>query len=123
MIGLVQKGGHQEIMAIGSYADDGSQRAEVAFVVREDFQGLGIASHLLAELEKIAKENNYTGFSASVLHENAGMIHVFKKRYPHAKSAISEGSEILIEMNFDDAQAASNLSEERECVCPSDSTN
>jgi ribosomal protein S18 acetylase RimI-like enzyme len=123
MIGLVQKGGHQEIMAIGSYADDGSQRAEVAFVVREDFQGRGIASHLLAELEKIAKENNYIGFSASVLHENAAMLHVFKKRYPHAKSSISEGSEILIEMNFDDAQTANNLSEENECVCPSDSIN
>jgi acyl-CoA hydrolase len=123
MIGLVQKGGHQEIMAIGSYADAGSHRAEVAFVVREDFQGMGIASHLLAELEKIAKENDYIGFTASVLHENAAMIHVFKKRYPLAKSVISDGSEILIEMNFNDARTESHLPQDNQCICPSDSAN
>ncbi len=38
IIGLVQRGGHKEIMAIGSYAmeEEGNKRAEVAFVVRED---------------------------------------------------------------------------------------
>ena len=59
MIGLNQKGGHQEIMAIASYADEGNGKAEIAFVVREDFQGLGVATHLLEVLEKMAKENNF----------------------------------------------------------------
>ena len=36
IIGLVQKGGHKEIMAIGTYAQEDDTRAEVAFVVRED---------------------------------------------------------------------------------------
>ncbi|MGD9137408.1 MAG: GNAT family N-acetyltransferase [Desulfobacterales bacterium] len=103
IIGRVQKGGHKEIMAIGSYAADNDNRAEVAFVVREDFQGMGIASYLIKILEKIAKENNYNGFSASVLRENAAMIRVFKKRYPNAKISVSGGSDLLIQMDFDDA--------------------
>lgn len=103
MIGVSAKGGHQEIMAIGSYADDGNDYAEVAFVVREDFQGMGIASHLLEILEGIAKENNYSGFSATVLAENAGMIHVFKKRYPNAKMVTHGGNDIEIIMDFYDA--------------------
>src|SRR5210317_1451315 len=70
IIGRVQKGGHKEIMAIGSYAADDNNRAEVAFVVRENFQGQGVATYLLNELEKIAKENNYSSFSATVLREN-----------------------------------------------------
>jgi len=103
IIGRVQKGGHKEIMAIGSYAADDDSCAEVAFVVREDFQGMGIASYLLEILEKIAKENHYTRFSASVLRENAAMIRVFKKRYPNAKISVSSGSDLLILMDFADA--------------------
>jgi GNAT superfamily N-acetyltransferase len=103
IIGLMQRGGHKEIMAIGSYAQEDEHRAEVAFVVREDFQGMGIASYLLEVLEAIAKENKYTGFSATVLSENSAMIHVFKKRYPNAKVKMMGGSDILILMNFEDS--------------------
>ncbi len=100
IIGLVQKGGHKEIMAIGSYAQDSDDRAEVAFVVREDFQNRGIASYLLEILEKIAKENHYSGFCATVLRENKAMIRVFKNRFPKAKISSSGGSDIKIEMEF-----------------------
>ena len=103
IIGLVQKGGYKEIMAIGSYAQEDDERAEVAFVVREDFQGLGVASYLLEILENIAKENQYRGFSATVLRENAAMIHVFKKRFPNADISVSSGSDLRILMDFDEA--------------------
>jgi acyl-CoA hydrolase/RimJ/RimL family protein N-acetyltransferase len=102
IIGLVQKGGHKEIMAIGSYAQEEENRAEVAFVIREDFQGMGIASYLLEVLEQIAKENKYTGFSATVLAENAAMIRVFKKRYPNLKTKMMSGSDLLVLMDFED---------------------
>jgi len=101
LIGLVQRKRHQEIIAIGSYAEGEEDRAEVAFVVREDYQGMGIASYLLAELEFIAQQNNYKGFYATTLRENAGMIKVFRKRYPNAKITYS-GSELMLYMDFDD---------------------
>lgn len=100
IIGLAQRGGHKEIVAIGSYAMESEQRAEVAFVVREDSQGQGIASYLLEVLERIARENGYTSFSANVLSENTAMLHVFKKRYPHMKNTVYDGSEIFCDMAF-----------------------
>jgi acyl-CoA hydrolase/GNAT superfamily N-acetyltransferase len=103
IIGLVQKGGHKAIIAIGTYAYDQEKRAEIAFVVREDYQRMGIASYLLAVLEKIARENDYTQFSATVLRENKAMIQVFKKRYPNLKISAQNGSEVLIEMDLNDA--------------------
>jgi GNAT superfamily N-acetyltransferase len=103
IIGLVQKGGHKEIIAIGSYAYEREQVAEIAFVVREDYQSMRIASYLLALLEQIAKENNYTHFQASVLRENSAMIQVFKNRYPDLKMSAQSGNEVLIEMDFADS--------------------
>jgi len=101
IIGLVQEGGHKEIMAIGTYAEVEEHIAEVAFVVREDFQGFGIASYLLDVLEKIAKENNYKKFTATVLRGNTPMIHVFKKRYPNLGTNFLGGSEMELTMDFE----------------------
>jgi len=97
----VLRGGHKKIVAIGSYAQENDESAEVAFVVSEEYQNMGIASYLLEKLEKIAKENNYKRFSASVLRENAAMLHVFKERYPQAKISQAGGSEVLIQMEFE----------------------
>ena len=113
IIGLVLKKGHKEIIAIGTYAYEKDRRAEVAFVVREDFQGMGIASYLLAVLEKIAKENHYTNFSASVLHENRAMVQVFKKRYPNLKISTQAAGEVLIEMDLSDAHEIEEPSDQK----------
>jgi acyl-CoA hydrolase/GNAT superfamily N-acetyltransferase len=102
IIGLIQKGGYKEIIAIGSYAKEDEGRAEVAFVVREDHQGQGIASYLLERLEDIAKSNGFKSFSATVLRENTAMLSVFKKRYPNASINLAGGSEMLIHMEFQD---------------------
>lgn len=99
LIGLVSKGGHKEIMAIGSYAESEENRAEVAFVVREDYQGLGIGSHMLGALERIALENGYRGFTATVLKSNRSMLQVFQKRYPDAGISWS-GGDVEVTMDF-----------------------
>lgn len=104
IVGLVQKGGHKEIVAIGTYAYDQEHQAEVAFVVREDYQGMGIASYLLAVLERIAKENQYMRFSATVMRQNTAMIRVFKKRYPNLKISTQAGHEMLLIMDFADSR-------------------
>jgi acyl-CoA hydrolase/GNAT superfamily N-acetyltransferase len=106
IIGQVQKGGHKEIIAIGSYAKEDDSRAEVAFVVREDFQGKGIGSYLLEMLEFIARQNGFNAFAASVLRENASMLKVFKKRYPNCKLTFNSGSEVLVHMDFADSKPA-----------------
>lgn len=101
IIGLVQKGAHKEIMAIGSYAKMNSSMAEIAFVVKDDFQGLGVGSFLLKMLEAIAKKNDINSFFATVLRENKAMLQVFKKRYPDA-GYIYEYNEVYITMKLND---------------------
>lgn len=117
IVGLVQKGGHKEIIAIASYARYSEHLAEVAFVIREDYQNLGIASYLLTMLEDIAKENNYNGFVASVLKENSAMIRVFKKKYPHAVVDMGGGGDIEIHMDFDDAVEGAVSDQEEKSTC------
>jgi GNAT superfamily N-acetyltransferase len=72
----------------------------VAFLVKEELHGMGIASFLLASLETIAQENHYKQFSATVLAENRKMLKVFQKKYPDAKFVRNGSSEIEVEMPF-----------------------
>ena len=113
IIGKVQKRGGKEIIAIGSYAQGGDKRAEVAFLVREDYQNLGIGSYLLKMLEKIARENHYLGFSASVLPENKAMQKIFLQHYPDAKVFNVSENEIKFLINFDNVP--DDTENEKEC--------
>jgi RimJ/RimL family protein N-acetyltransferase len=102
LIGLAKVGGHKEIKAIGSYAQGEEETAEIAFVVSEELQGMGIATAMLEKLENIARENVYKRFAASVMKENMAMLRVFRKRYPHAGISLTETDEYRVVMNFDD---------------------
>jgi acyl-CoA hydrolase/GNAT superfamily N-acetyltransferase len=102
IIGMLPKGKHKEIIAIGTYAqaEDMPEAAEVAFVVKEEFQGMGIGTFLLENLEMIARENKYKAFTANVLRENKRMLHVFQKRYPHYKVMDKYANEIMLYMEI-----------------------
>ncbi|HYA43763.1 MAG TPA: GNAT family N-acetyltransferase [Syntrophobacteraceae bacterium] len=99
LVGLVSRGGHKEIIAIGTYAEAEEGRAEFGLVIHEDFQGRGLGTHLLGALEKIAMENGYRGFTAVVLADNARMIHIIRKRYPDSRVTYRAGERVF-EMDF-----------------------
>jgi len=62
------------------YGDaDPPDRAEVAFVVEEDYHGLGIASTILRHLIRIARDKGIKLLTAEVLPDNRAMIAVFRK--------------------------------------------
>ena len=63
-----------------------SPDAEVAFMVEEDYQGLGLASLILRELFAIAKGAGVVRFIAEVLPGNTAMLQVFR-RSGHAISS------------------------------------
>jgi len=70
----------------------GAQRsAEVAFMVEEDYQGLGIAGITLRHLAGIAKDKGVAQFHAEVLQENRGMLAVFKRSGFPMKQESAEG--------------------------------
>ena len=99
LIGIVQNKGNKEIVAIGTYAKMDDKLAEVAFVVREDFQNQGIASYIFKELERVAAANGFEGFFATTLPENKSMINLARKCFSDTK-IISKKDEIEIWMKF-----------------------
>lgn len=68
-------------VGIARYISDGGSNAsaELAFVVGEQYQGLGIATILLQHLVLIARANAISEFTASVLPENTRMQSVLRK--------------------------------------------
>ena len=69
----------EEIVAVGRY--DGlppGTTAEVAFLVRDDFQRRGLGRILLNKLASAAWSRGLTRFSAVTMRENRGMITVFE---------------------------------------------
>ena len=59
------------------YLHEESNRAEIAFVVRDTWQNMGIGSFLYRHLAGIAARNGITGFCAKVLRENQRMQTIF----------------------------------------------
>jgi len=83
LVTCIQDGESEKIIGAGRYIAFGDaeppDRAEVAFTVEEDYQGLGIGSITLRHLAKIARESGIAQFHAEVLPENKGMIAVFNR--------------------------------------------
>ncbi|MFU8822152.1 MAG: GNAT family N-acetyltransferase [Gammaproteobacteria bacterium] len=69
------------IIAVGRYIEIQPpvepRRAEVAFLVRDDFQGRGVATQLLKHLIRIARDNGIVEFEAEMLPTNTKMLEVF----------------------------------------------
>jgi GNAT superfamily N-acetyltransferase len=68
------------LIAVGRYCRSaGGDSAEVAFVVREDRRGLGIATTLLRCLVGVARARGLRRLTARVAHNNVAMLTVFRR--------------------------------------------
>jgi RimJ/RimL family protein N-acetyltransferase len=68
----------EKIIAVARYGvDPATGAAEVAFVVREDWQGYGIGKHMFCELIRIGREKGIRKFTADVMAGNHAMINLF----------------------------------------------
>jgi acyl-CoA hydrolase/GNAT superfamily N-acetyltransferase len=89
-----------EILAIGRYyLDPTTNRAEVAFTVRDEWHNRGIGSFLLRYLINIARRNGISGFTAEILTENKAMQAVMQKT-GHAVRTRREGGVVHMELDF-----------------------
>jgi acyl-CoA hydrolase/GNAT superfamily N-acetyltransferase len=80
IVGLVGNTGEGHIIAEARFTRERHRPyAEVAFVVDEEYQGLGIATYLFERLIQLAKKRGLKGFTADVLATNKGMMKVFEK--------------------------------------------
>jgi len=76
---IATTGPGQEIVGHGAYVREDQERAEVAFMVADAWQGHGIATIMLAHLAAAAEQHGISEFTASVLPSNHRMIEVFRQ--------------------------------------------
>jgi len=93
LVGLTREDEHEMIVAVGRYAlDKSTNAAEVAFVVKDDWQGQGLGSYMFQQLLEIARKRGIVKFTADVLADNAAMLHVFHKFAPSPiESTLEDG--------------------------------
>lgn len=103
------------IIAHGAYIRTGDDRAEVAFLVADAWQGHGIATILLAHLASIAQQHGISTFTAEVLPHNHRMIDVFRESgFPVDMHSTPDA--IAIEFPTSLSDAAKERFEERERI-------
>src|SRR5450759_1205124 len=80
ILSFVHEGDKEELVGLGQYTINEQQHnADVAFVVKDEYQNKGIGTELLGYLTQLAKRQGLLGFTAEVLVENEPMLHVFEK--------------------------------------------
>jgi acyl-CoA hydrolase/GNAT superfamily N-acetyltransferase len=92
IVGTVPEAHGEDIICVGRYyLDERTNRAEVAFVIRDEWQNRGIGSHVFKILAKIAKRNGIAGFTAEVLRDNQRMRTIFNHSEYKVTHRIEEG--------------------------------
>jgi len=94
LVVTIESGGKETIIGGGRYLALDlpiARSAEIAFVVEEDYHGLGIAGRILRHLARIAREKGVSQFQAEVLPQNKAMLAVFSRSGLPMKLTHTEG--------------------------------
>jgi GNAT superfamily N-acetyltransferase len=101
LVGLDGAPGAERIVAVGRYfLDESTRLAEIAFVVREQYRGMGIATHLLQKLAQIVRANGFAGITAQVLVANTAMLQVLTDVLGRADEITSGEGEMTLTYRF-----------------------
>lgn len=104
-----------EIVAICRYERiPSTTTGEVAFIVRDDYQHLGLGHILLEHLAKAAWSRGLTKFSGVTMRENRGMIAIFEHSgYPVKVSHQDEEYYVSFSINPADRAAVTPAAQQR----------
>ncbi|MDO9534171.1 MAG: GNAT family N-acetyltransferase [Bacillota bacterium] len=80
IVAVTEHEGKEVIIGVGQYGiNEGTLTAEVALVIKDDFQSKGIGAELLSYLAYIAKKQGLVGFTAEALPDNKEVLHLLEK--------------------------------------------
>jgi acyl-CoA hydrolase/GNAT superfamily N-acetyltransferase len=97
--------GAGELIAMARYdIDPKTGLADIAFVVRDDWQRRGIGSALMRRMIEIGRSKGVVGFTADVLPRNLGMMMVFQQSGLCVQSHF-DGSAYHLSMPLSEAEA------------------
>ena len=104
IVGLVGEPGQGIIIAEARYLVDASRKAaEIAIIVDEKYNGLGIATYMITLLKRIGIKRGVNIFVAEILSSNRAMMMVFRKVFPNLESVYQEGGSYSLVMPLSDA--------------------
>jgi ribosomal protein S18 acetylase RimI-like enzyme len=79
LVAVAEEGGRPAVVAGGRYVVVSPGKAEMAFVVVDQYQGQGIGAALMRHLAAIARDAGLEELVAEVLPDNIAMLKVFEK--------------------------------------------
>lgn len=96
IVGVIEKEEQEEVIAVGRYiVEPETNMAEVALLVRDDWQGKGIGTWLQKYLIEIAKNQGIVGFKAQVLLDNTRALNMVHKPGLTVETILEDGAYIL----------------------------
>jgi ribosomal protein S18 acetylase RimI-like enzyme len=106
IVGLVGPPGQGHIIAEGRFVQKGSTPyVDTAFIVDEQYQGLGVCTYLYRMLARIARGRGYHGMTADVLASNKAMLKVYEKGDDPVDGRLQDGIyELTIRFDRDRAR-------------------
>ena len=70
----------ETVIGVGQFSvDENTHTAELAFVVKDEYQNKGVGAELNSYLTFLAKKQGLLGFTAEVLADNAPTLHLLEK--------------------------------------------
>ncbi|MGI6307568.1 MAG: GNAT family N-acetyltransferase [Dethiobacteria bacterium] len=100
ILALLQEGDREIVIGVGQYAiNEGSRTAEVALVVKDDYQSIGVGTEIMSYLAYLAKKQGVLGFIAEVLPNNVRIMRVIEKVGFDMKKTFSSGV-YLVKVGF-----------------------
>lgn len=95
ILATIMSEGKEQIIGVGRYIefeDDDSERvAEIAFIVDDECQGLGVGTILFEQIVTIAQNNGISKLQADVLLDNKNMLEIFRHSGFNLKTAVKNG--------------------------------
>lgn len=88
-----------EIAGVARFDRTGADRAEMAIVVRDDFQSRGLGSLLITKLASIARRRGIVTFEGDVLAENLRMFELVRRAGGLVSEDLTEQS-IMADLNW-----------------------
>ncbi|HEX9729504.1 MAG TPA: GNAT family N-acetyltransferase [Gemmatimonadales bacterium] len=83
----------EPILAMARYdVDPATRMADIAFVVRDEWQHKGLGSLLMRRMSEIARARGVAGFTADVLASNKAMLMIFHKSGLEMRSDMEDGT-------------------------------
>ena len=109
LVAVLEEDGLDKIVGGGRYVRIGpsgtGQRAEVAFLIDDAHQGLGIGSRIFKHLVEIARGSGITHFEAEVLPSNAPMLRLFTRSgLPVGKTMTRDSVHVTIPLTPEEAR-------------------